>query len=182
MSRADIMVRNETHTIGNSKKPVQVLSCTEKKCKTRLTTIKATTPEAVIAQARAKGWNINMSNKSAICPNHSEVREMPVDQKRRIWREIDDNYEAKRYVPGITDKILGEKLNVPWAWVKDIREADFGPEGSDPEIAKMNTRIKEAETKINEVESLAFRCAEAAEKLRNDVVFLQAQMTTLLKK
>ena len=129
MSKADEMISTEFHNLNGKRQPVQVMKCTRKGCRSRFRTSKPTTPDAVVHKAREKGWNINLANKTAVCPEHrdeSKPREMSKDQKRAIWREIDDNYERDRYVPGVTDKSIGEKLKFPWAWVKQVREEDFG--------------------------------------------------------
>lgn len=184
MSQADQMIKHETHTIGGKSQKVQVLKCTQKGCKARTKTTRPTSHDKVIAMAKDKGWNINLAHKSAICPAHSEdnkPREMTRDHKRRIWREIDDNYVTKSYVVGVTDKSIGLKLDVPWAWVKQVREEDFGPAGTDPEIAKMEASINTMQDRVLELEKIGFRCAEMADRIGNDINLLKGQMTTLLK-
>lgn len=183
MSKADEMISTEFHNLNGKRQPVQVLKCTRKGCRSRFRTSKPTTPDAVVHKAREKGWNINLANKTAVCPEHrdeSKPREMSKDQKRAIWREIDENYERDRYVPGVTDKSIGEKLKFPWAWVKQVREEDFGPAGVDPEIAKLQTQIDDLEKRTVELENNALKTAEEAEKLNLLIPELKAQLHALL--
>lgn len=105
---------------------------------------------------------------------------MSKDQKRAIWREIDENYERDRYIPGVTDKSIGEKLKFPWAWVKQVREEDFGPAGVDPEIAKLQGQIDDLEKRTAELESNSLKMAEEAEKLGFLIPELKAQLHALI--
>ena len=55
---------------------------------------------------------------------------MEKEDRRIIFSEIDSHYldETKGYSDGWTDARIATGLNVPLAWVREIREANFGPE------------------------------------------------------
>lgn len=55
---------------------------------------------------------------------------MEKEDRRIIFSEIDNHYldETKGYSDGWTDARIATGLNVPLSWVREIREANFGPE------------------------------------------------------
>jgi hypothetical protein len=63
-------------------------------------------------------------------------RVMDRSDRRVIFNKIDENYtdEKSGYKVGWTDQKIATDLGVPLAWVKGIREENFGPVSSNPEI------------------------------------------------
>ncbi len=196
MSKADMLIRTEMHTIGGKKKPVQILHCTERNCKTRFKTSIPTTPELVVHQAREKGWLINLSNKSCLCPEHSVKKEEPIvttqltkpremspEDRRRIFREIDENYVAKSYIEDVTDKTIGEKLTVPWAWVAKIREENFGPEGEkeNKQVKFLKSEIERLTKKTDDLDNDVIRISERADDMRKEVSELKGRLDEYLR-
>lgn len=61
------------------------------------------------------------------------------EARRMIYARIDTNYDPKNgaYTNGKTDAIIAKELNVPLAWVKDVRDENFGPEGFDDQTMKL---------------------------------------------
>ncbi|AJY46856.1 hypothetical protein [Martelella endophytica] len=57
---------------------------------------------------------------------------MDREDRRIITEKLDDVYGDRGYRGSWTDATLARDLNVPRAWVSDVREAFFGPEGSNP--------------------------------------------------
>lgn len=55
------------------------------------------------------------------------------EQRRLILGALDDSYDPVRkcYLAGHTDKSVAGKMNIPWAWVAEIRDEFFGPEGNE---------------------------------------------------
>ena len=55
---------------------------------------------------------------------------MEKEDRRIIFAEIDTNYldEQKGYAEGWNDARVAKGLNVPLAWVRELRDANFGPE------------------------------------------------------
>lgn len=55
---------------------------------------------------------------------------MEKEDRRIIFAEIDNHYldEQKGYAEGWSDARVAKGLNVPLAWVRDLRDANFGPE------------------------------------------------------
>ena len=133
----------------------------------------------------AKGW---LFEKHAVvkCPACSKAREAKPEKKERIEvqqikpqaasatrtmtpadrakiREfLDGHYDERRecLLDGFTDKTAGEKLGVPWAWVRDMREFAYGPIKGDPELMEIRAELEKVQ---GVVAGLAAKLA-AAEK------------------
>lgn len=61
------------------------------------------------------------------------ARTLSPDQRARIRRELDAHFDDTRgcYLDGMSDKKIGESLGIPWAFVRDLREAAYGKITSD---------------------------------------------------
>ena len=187
MTQADKIVKQEAHTVLGSTRPTQVITCTNRLCKKRFRTQKSATQDRVVTLAKQKGWKINLSHSTAECPEcaekgNNEPRKMSREHKRKIWRTIDDNYASNKYVAPATDKSLAEELGVPWAWVKEVREEDFGPAGEDPELIKMIEKLENLDKRVKELEKAGYRIAEESETLTNEILTVKGQMEAVLKK
>lgn len=113
-------------------------------------------PVAAKQNFQAKGWVVGSGPRKDFCPVHAALAsrkgraEMPAndieaparkaDAPREITREergiifakIGDVYGSDRYVTPWTDQKVADDLGVPRAWVSDVREQFYGPEGSNP--------------------------------------------------
>lgn len=161
---------------------VQVLPCSAKgcDCKIEVPVNQSRKPPSVIFNiARRKGWSINENKRDYLCPQHkketkmatkeAEVRQPSREQRRAIFREIDDCYSGRAYVNGVTDKSIGEKLKVPWAWVAAVREENFGPAGLDPELQAAIAKVGELDAKIKQMETDALAAFEGSVRQIADV-------------
>lgn len=113
-------------------------------------------------------------------PKAEPPREMGREDRRIITDKLDEVYDEKavRYRSPWTDAAVARDLGVPRAWVGEVREQFFGPEGSNPEfddflekaapiIAEMKNmanslrvqseRYKELEPRIAEIERIGKR-------------------------
>jgi len=61
-------------------------------------------------------------------------REMSKDDRRIIFAKLSDVYAVDHYAAGWTDKRIAEDLNVPRAWVEDIRSTFFGEARDNEEV------------------------------------------------
>ena len=111
---------------------------------------KGSLPQSVINKKfKQKGWEIG---RKCVCPTCQQPktieatpmksapampvrpvaieppRQMSAADKRKVFRAIDENWdEGKgRYIGAASDQHLADTLNVPRAWVKDVREENFG--------------------------------------------------------
>jgi hypothetical protein len=86
-------------------------------------------------------------------------QEMTKEDRRIIFAEIDMHYldETRGYEAQYDDKRVAEGLKVPEAWVRTIREDNFGPERGEAindEIAKMAAAKEDLEKSITAMRDL----------------------------
>jgi predicted transcriptional regulator len=96
---------------------------------------------------------------------------MTIAQRRNIWREIDANYrdDGAGYIGTVTDHSIAEKLKVPRAWVSNIREQDFGPEGSNEALQEIGRELSKIAKLVVEVTDDAMNAAARAETLSGTI-------------
>ena len=119
-------IREVSNQIEGMKRRCQEVACTHPECEATVSVPvnESRRPASVIFNmARRKGWDINEGKRTFLCPEHRkdkkvttkepDVRQPTKEQRRAIFREIDENYAGRCYVPGVTDKTIGEKLKMP---------------------------------------------------------------------
>ena len=108
-----------------------------------------------------------------VVPMRAEPPRQPtLADNRRIRDALDELYDegAGHYRGAANDKAVAEKLNVPTAWVANVRENFYGPERSEAserasaEIAAIWKKMEETTQQINEV----------SEKFVNDIARLES--------
>ena len=85
-------------------------------------------------------------------------REMSRDDRRIIFAKLNEVYidEKSGYDKGWSDKKIGDDLNVPLAWVKTIREENFGPARTE----EIDQVIVEARAVSQEIRDLNMKLTE----------------------
>lgn len=82
------------------------------------------------ADMAANGTTIDLT---ANVPARAEPPRTPsVDDRRIINLKLTECYADGGYVAPWTDQRVADDLSVPRAWVSEVREFSFGPEGSNP--------------------------------------------------
>lgn len=73
------------------------------------------------------------------------ARAMTRDDRRVIWAKLDDVYadEASGYKPGWSDGRVARDLNVPVAWVKLVRDENFGALPDNPVTREIVTEARD---------------------------------------
>lgn len=124
--------------------------------------VKRRTPESIPQHFRSYGWQVGTTDRKDRCPEcqkraattSEETATMTTTQKgtaatvvplkadpppemsradrQIVFAKISDHYAGDGYCAGWTDKRLADDLNVPVAWVRDVRDQFFGAEGSNP--------------------------------------------------
>ena len=180
------------HEAGSTRR-AQVVACTHEGCSSvfEVTVNKdRRPPDVIFNMARRKGWTILESKGTYTCPNHekepkvatkeAETRAPSLEQRRAIFREIDESYVNKSYVEGVTDKTIGDKLRTPGAWVKTIREENFGPAGLDPAILAAHKALVGLQERVKRMEDEAVASFELATKatasLHNEIEALRSSL------
>lgn len=70
-----------------------------------------------------------------------------VEQRAKIRNLLDNHFDDSigRFLDGMSDRAIGEKVNVPAVVVRQIREAAYGAEKADPELASLADAIERME-------------------------------------
>lgn len=190
-------------SIGDGQKRVQTFRCSAPGCsevKDTPITTKRRPPEQLAKMASRCGWTIDLKRGKHLCPTctnggrmkkpnttelkvSSKPREMTRADRRRIFREIDDSYDeaGNAYVLDVTDQSIADKLKVPRAWVAQVREESFGPAGPDPAILKIESALKDLQSRQAKVESDAMQLFERATKIGEQAEALAAELKELRK-
>lgn len=135
-------------------------------------------PEAIEQYFRNHGWTVGKkprADRSPACTSKGsekpvtqaakqetkpeltlvEPREMSRDDRRIIFAKIDEIYidEKQGYVAPWTDAAVAQDLGVPRAWVKQVRDEMFGPEGSNAMFDEYQTQLRAVLRELGELKS-----------------------------
>lgn len=67
----------------------------------------------------------------------TEPRTATLEDRKRIREKVAEHYLDNGYEPPWTDKLIAESLKYPVAWIAEVREFAFGPEGSNEALDKL---------------------------------------------
>jgi len=113
-------------------------------------------PALIVKKFVRLGWAANERNeKGCYCPAcmKSEKPQMPVqaempkgptlDQMKRIAEHVRGAFEpdAGHYLDGATDHTVGDKLGLPWGWVRQVREMLGYEIKIDPEVKAIRDEL-----------------------------------------
>ncbi len=145
-------------------------------------------PESAIEKKFSqKGWTVGKAAHADICSNcmakkrvrltvvaeqkpvAEKPREMSREDKRLIFGKIDGVYldEKRGYEDGWSDLRVANDLGVPLAWVRGIREADFGAEGLSAEARTSLTELKDYREKLERLCTEQLRLAKEITELKS---------------
>jgi len=103
--------------------------------------------------------------------------EMTKEDWRIIFAEIDTHYldETTGYAANYDDKRIADGLKVPLAWVRTIREENFGPEKNpDSEFRSLKTLVENAENNLKSIN-------DVMAKVKNRISELESMQEALVK-
>lgn len=151
-------------------------------------------PNEIRKKFEQKGWFIGATPKWDICPDcskkekvvvlkmvnavaddlASKPREMTRDDRRVIFAKLDEVYldEKRGYDAGWSDHKVATDLGVPRKWVETIRAENFGPIGTNEDMASF---LSEAEVLLADARKAlaeAKEAREAVEKILRHPAFL----------
>lgn len=108
-------------------------------------------------------------------------RQMTKEDRRLIFAKIDEVYldESKGYSTGWSDKNVASDLGVPQAWVKTIREENFGSEGANEDVKALIAEAREIERCIREIGDGLTKSIKTAQDGSND---LQSKIADILSR
>lgn len=176
---------------GDAWKAAQAIRC--HRCRAARHVIKKErfkSADAIRNMACNAGWKF-MKNGKHICPSclrkdavqmpDGEAREMTPAEKRKIFRELDANWDEAnlRYIDGATDATIAEALSVPRAWVANIRDEDFGPAGTNEEMERVQTAIANLRHEAKSAKDQAMDAAAACEDVQAECDALKKRFAAL---
>lgn len=150
-------------------------------------------PDTMRKRAEHRGWSVDFKKGRHVCDacivkeekkkmaEANAPREMTRDDRRRVFRAIDEEYDDKngRYVGNTTDQILADKLHVPRAWVAEVREEAFGPEGGNEEMHRVASTLGTLVSKAESIEKKAMEVAAEAESYREEIKAMRKRLDAL---
>jgi hypothetical protein len=106
--------------------------------------------------------SIQTSNKETVMNFDPKLPpEMTKEDRRIIFSEIDTHYldETRGYASNFDDKRIADALKVPLAWVRTLREENFGPERGPKvdigaEVALLKKTIEDAKNVLKDTENM----------------------------
>jgi hypothetical protein len=110
--------------------------------------------------------------------------EMTKEDRRIIFAEIDTHYldETTGYAANYDDKRIADGLKVPLAWVRTIREENFGPEKSanvDNEVNVLKKALEEAQKVLKATEDMIAKNKNIMWSIEDAQRTLQKQVETV---
>lgn len=82
-----------------------------------------------------------------------EARAATPAESRRIFAALDEVFleDEGRYRTGHSDRTVGEKLDIPWATVEQLREASGLKINGDPELLALKTDFEAVQSMVAEI-------------------------------
>lgn len=106
----------------------------------------------------------------------TQPREMQKEDKRLIFAKIHEVYGDNSYLDNWTDAKVAIDLGVPRAWVKQVREADFGAEGGNEEIKASIEEAKKILADCKKVGEMFAPLLGRAEKIEKTMIEIEKSL------
>lgn len=102
------------------------------------------------------------------------------DQRRRVMEELDDKYPVaeRGYKAGHSDESVAKHLNVPRAWVTELREQLYGPEVV-VDFGSFSTRVAKLADYVQRLEEDTLRRLDETNKA---LAQIQTELNAAIKK
>lgn len=112
------------------------------------------------------------------------AREMTPKEKVQIYAMLAEVYDMDtgRYRNGDTDDAVAEVLGVMPGWVAQIREADFGPDGANDDIAGVTVALEESRAALTELRKALSSTEKDVDRIRADMDAERRRMDSALSK
>lgn len=120
---------------------------------------------------------------TVVPPKVEPPREPSRDQKRSILRKLDESYDEARkcYIQGMADQVIASGLNVPRAWVVDLREEFYGPSGDNEEARRIRTEIDAIKSVLGEAERAMDKAVTALSDATTKMQAIEKRQEALAK-
>jgi hypothetical protein len=104
-------------------------------------------------------------------------REMTKEDRRIIFGKLNEVYldETRGYDTGWNDRRIADDLGVPLAWVRDLRDENFGPEGMSEADRAAIAAAEAFQGKLADLAKQAQHIEDLQEKLAKEIDELKAK-------
>lgn len=102
------------------------------------------------------------------------------DQRRKVREHLDEQFDDVKgqYTAGWSDQEIGRRVNVPWALVKDLREAAYGELMEAPEVAGLRLDIARVEARLTKALDELGSIDATVKELRRQADALKARFSS----
>lgn len=150
-----------------------------------------------------EGWVVGSSHRKDRCPRHAHSkkekpmpahapdaprveppkaeppREMTRQDRRIIMEKLDEVYGENSYKTPWTDAAVAKDLGCPRAWVTELRDQCFGPEGSNPLFAEFGDRLEKVSPQVVAIVDKTKNLFDQIYQLRQQVEDIDKEMADL---
>jgi hypothetical protein len=93
--------------------------------------------------------------KGGTMASHQHPREPTIEERIKIRTMLDKHFDDSTgtYLDGMSDQVIGQSENIPWAIVAKIREAAYGPIRTDPEVVALTRRIEQLTSQLDQLKA-----------------------------
>jgi len=170
----DQMWRRRGWTVGGSKDDDLCPDCTTKKLRQRV----FREPEDKVIELRPR------FRAEPVAPALKLPPPLTEGLRRTIVAEIEAHWSdsGEGYAGDWTDRDVARDLDVPLAYVKNIREKVFGACGENQKIAKLRERVKAAVSRADEMEGILTRALDEFCEFKSYVSGLVAELKEVSEK
>lgn len=109
------------------------------------------------------------------------MREITPKDRRQIFKRLDEVYDDKkgRYCDGFTDNSVAKELNMPRAWITEVRESNFGPDGGNDDMERVSAAVGKLAKQAKDLQDDAISLASRAEELEAEAGRIRAQISAI---
>jgi len=156
-------------------------------------------PQTVLTKKfKQKGWQVGKKCVCPTCLNPPKIeakvismpqapvaieppRQMTAADKRRVFRAIDENWDESkgRYIGSASDQHLADTLNVPRAWIKDVREENFGKTQRNEDLDKLVGEAKNMRAEAARLQASALDLAFKFETMEKKIMEMQEAISRI---
>lgn len=112
-------------------------------------------------------------------PKAEPPREMTRQDRRIIMEKLDEVYGENSYKTPWTDAAVAKDLGCPRAWVTELRDQCFGPEGSNPLFAEFGDRLEKVSPQVVAIVDKTKNLFDQIYQLRQQVEDIDKEMADL---
>jgi hypothetical protein len=134
---------------------------------------------------RALKANVEQGEGEAMNGKVTDIRRPTREQRRDIRAALDLHYDlkAERYIGGETDLTIARIVGggCMFGWVAEIRDADYGPDGGNEQIAQVAAAIAALESRASACETRVSASIAEALAAKKEISGIAAETAALQK-